>query len=157
MTALLLGLALAAPMAAEAAIPFKGTIEGSFTSTLNPGPPPVATIDLSGTGNATLLGSFSFELPHTVNFGTLPPTGSGTYTFTAANGDSLHADIVGHSAPVEPGVVLVMEEAVITGGTGRFSGAAGAFSVLRVVIQSSGITFGSFDGTISCLGAGLVP
>jgi hypothetical protein len=154
---LLLALSLSAPASAEVLVPFKGTLEGSYTSSVDPGPPPVATIELSGTGHATHLGLFSFEFPHMVNFGNTPPEGIGTFTIAAANGDMLFVDVIGHSAPVEPGVLLVVEEAIITGGTGRFTGASGAFTVTRLLIQSEGITFGSFSGTISRPGARHAP
>lgn len=154
---LLLALSLSAPASAEVLVPFKGTLEGSYTSTVDPGPPPVLTVEYSGTGRATHLGLFSFEFPHTVNLGNVPPEGMGTYTITAANGDMLFADSIGHSAPVEPGVLLVVEEVIITGGTGRFAGASGAFTITRLLIQSEGITFGSFSGTISRPGAGHAP
>jgi hypothetical protein len=36
----------------------------------------------------------------------------------------------------------------ITGGTGHFAGAPGAFTIHRVVDQSTGGTSGAFDGTI---------
>jgi hypothetical protein len=81
----------------------------------------------------------------------------GTYTIASANGDRLFVDVIGHSAPVEPGILLVVEEAIITGGTGRFTGASGAFTVTRLLIQSEGITFGSFSGTISRPGARHAP
>ncbi len=149
MAVIFLTAGLVGPAAAGGKVPFKGSLEGSFTTTIDPGPPPVATIVLSGTGNATHLGRFTYEFPHTVNFGIVPPTGAGTYTFTAANGDTVIAEGIGHSTPVEPGVVFVVEEAVITGGTGRFAGASGQLTIVRLVFQTNGTTFGSFEGTIS--------
>jgi hypothetical protein len=153
---LIAGLALAAlivmevatPASAREGVPFKGSLEGSYTVTVDPGPPPVGTFDGSGTGRATHLGHFTFEFPHTVNFGNTPPLGVGTYTFTAANGDTVEADFIGHSTPVAPGYVLVEEEAIITGGTGRFAGASGEFTIFRLVDQVNGETIGCFEGTI---------
>ena len=142
-------LGIASPASAGMQVPFKGGLEGSFTSTFNPGPPPTATFDGSGTGHGTHLGAFTYEFPHAVNFGTVPPTGMGTYTFTAANGDTLVADFIGHSTPVAPGLVFVEEEAVIVDGTGRFEGATGEFTISRLVDQINGTTTGSFDGIIT--------
>jgi hypothetical protein len=130
-------------------VPFKGSLDGEFTST---GVFPLLTLEGSGTGMATHLGKFTYEFPHTVDFSgvpIMPPMGLGTYTFTAANGDMVIADFTGFSTPVEPGFVFVTEEATITGGTGRFAGASGQFTVLRLVDQLNGKTTGSFEGTIS--------
>jgi hypothetical protein len=46
-----------------------------------------------------------------------------------------------------------VETWTITGGTGRFTGAAGSFTVERSLDQTTGVTTGSFEGTISSPGA----
>jgi hypothetical protein len=138
---------------AKEQVPFKGTLDGDYTVVVNPGPPPIGTFEGSGAGKATHLGNFTYEFPHEVNFGELPPLGMGTYTFTAANGDTIVADFVGFSTPVEPGVVLVEEVAVIVDGTGRFAGATGSITITRLVDQVNRTTIGSFTGTISSPGA----
>src|SRR5262249_36631642 len=102
---------------------------------------------------ATHLGNFELVESVVVDFGTVPPTGAGTYTFVAANGDTLTADVTGASAPVEPGVVLITEHAVITGGTGRLAGATGSFTVERLIDLVTHETVGSFEGTISSPGS----
>jgi hypothetical protein len=132
-------------------VPFKGSLEGSHTHTPIPGFPPSAFLDGSGTGNGTHLGQFTYVFPHTVNF--LARTATGTYTFTAANGDTVSADFTGQSTLVSPGIVAVVEQATITGGTGRFAGASGSFTVERLVDQIAQTTTGSFVGTISSTGA----
>ena len=129
-------------------MPFKGTLEGSQTTT--PLEPPLAFSVVSATGTATHLGRFTLEIPHTVNFATA--TGDGTYTFTAANGDTLTADFTGE-AQVGP-IISIVEHATITGGTGRFAGAAGTFTAHRLYDPVNGTTTGSFEGTISAPGAG---
>ena len=136
------------PTPAAATVPFKGTLEGSQTTT--PLEPPLAFSVVSATGTATLLGRFTLEIPHTVNFATA--TGDGTYTFTAANGDTLTADFTGE-AQVGP-IISIVEHATITGGTGRFAGAAGTFTAHRLDDPVNATTTGSFDGTISAPGAG---
>ena len=136
------------PTPAAATVPFKGTLEGSQTTT--PLEPPLAFSVVSATGTATHLGRFTVEIPHTVNFATA--TGDGTYTFTAANGDTLTADFTGE-AQVGP-IISIVEHATITGGTGRFAGAAGTFTAHRLFDPVNGTTTGSFEGTISAPGAG---
>jgi hypothetical protein len=129
-------------------VPFNGNLEGTQTST--PLQFPYAFVNGSATGNATHLGRFTVEFPHTVNFVT--HTGEGTFTFTAANGDTLTATFLGLAQPGP--IVSIEEHATIKGGTGRFAGATGTFTVQRLFNPASGATRGSFEGAISFAGAG---
>jgi hypothetical protein len=143
--------AINAALSAEV-VPFKGRLEGAFTVTFDTPPSPFFTVLLEATGNASLLGRFTMEAPHRVNAGT--GGAIGTFVFTAANGDMLTADFTGASGPTAtPGVYAIVETATITGGTGRFAGATGGFVVERLVNLDTGLTSGSFDGTISSPGA----
>ena len=144
-------LALAAAASAGEQVPFNGSLEGSFTSTPIPGTPN-ALVAARGTGNATQLGNFSFDFPLTVNV--MLQTGSGIYTFTAANGDTVFADVIAQSMLLPNGLRRVTETATITGGTGRFAGATGSFICERFLDRATGEVTGSFDGTISSPGAG---
>lgn len=134
-------------------VPFKGRLEGRLVSRTPIGPALVFDhFELDG--NATHLGRFSLVIEAVVDFGTLPPTATGTYTFTAANGDTLVANFTGASSPVMPGIVLITEHAVIDPeqSTGRFAGATGEFVVRRLADAATGVngvTIGSFRGTIS--------
>ena len=130
-------------------VPFKGRLDGTATIT---GGPPFLSVSIEGTGNATHLGRFTVEIPHFVN--TTNRTSTGTYQFTAANGDTLTAGFTGQATLTAPGVLSVVETATITGGTGRFAGATGRFTVERLFNQVTGLTTGSFEGTISSPGAG---
>ena len=49
----------------------------------------------------------------------------------------------------EPNVVSIEEVATMTGGTGRFGGTTGAFTIHRVLKQATGVSSGSFDGLIN--------
>lgn len=151
--ALALTLALAGRTTAGEAVPFKGRVEGVLTSR-TPIDFPVVFDHFDLTGNATHLGQFELVIEAVVDFGTRPVTAVGTYTFTAANGDTLVAEFIGSSMLVEPGVVLITEIADIDPdlSTGRFAGATGTFTVERLADAATGVngeTIGSFDGTIS--------
>ena len=126
-----------------AELPFKGDLEG--TQSVTPLDPPFGQVTGQATGQATHLGKFAVQFPHIVNFDT--STGVGTYTFTAANGDTLTADFTGEAQPGP--ITSIVEDAVITGGTGRFAGATGSFTVRRLLDRGAGTTTGSFTGTLS--------
>jgi len=131
-------------------VPFKGRLEG--TATITPGTPPFVSVSIGGTGNATHLGRFTLEIPHVVN--AMNRTSTGTYEFTAANGDTLTAGFTGQATLTAPGVLSVVEIATITGGTGRFADATGSFTVERLFNQVTGVTTGSFEGTLPSPGSG---
>lgn len=142
----------AGPAAADS-LPFKGTLEGLHISR-TPLDPPFVFDRFETEGQATQLGRFVLVIEATVNFGSRPVTGAGTYTFTAANGDRLVADHTGFSALVGPGIVLITEHAIIdpNRSTGRFAGAEGTFTAERLADAATGVgglTVGSFEGTIS--------
>ena len=131
-------------------LPFKGTLEGSFTFVPDPPPSTFASVDFVPlTGNATHLGRFTLTGPHRVNLAATPATAVGTFEFTAANGDTLRASFTGLGTPTAtPGIASLVETATITGGTGRFAGATGSFIVERIVDLINLQTTGSFEGTI---------
>ena len=115
--------------------------------TITPLAPPFVSVDIEGTGKATHLGKFTVDIPHVVNRANR--TAIGSYQFTAANGDTLSADFTGQATPTAtPGVLYIEETATITGGTGRFAGATGSFTVERLFDTVAGTTVGSFEGTI---------
>jgi hypothetical protein len=138
-------LGLTGPAAAGDQAPFKGCYEGDVTVT--PLTPPFIKVVVDADGNATHLGQFTLDIPHKVNLSN--STAVGTYEFTAANGDMLLADFTGKATPTStPGVVSIVENATITGGTGRFAGAEGSFTSERLYDRVHGTTIGSFEGTI---------
>jgi len=148
--ALALVLSLAGPAAAGEEVPFRGSLEGS--ATITPTNPPIVSVHVEATGNGTQLGRFTVEVPHVVNAATR--VGSGSYLFTAANADTLTAEFTGQATLTPtPGVLTIVETATITGGTGRFAGASGSFISRRVFNQVTGLTTGSFEGTISSPGS----
>jgi hypothetical protein len=150
--AVILSAALVVPTAAQNQVPFKGSLQGQEIDTPEGGPPPT-TLNADGntTGIATLVGQFSFRYQLTVNLANGTATGSAQ--LIAANGDSIFTTIVGASAPSgTPGVLSITEINTVTGGTGRFAGATGSFTTLRLVNGATGLTSGSFNGMITSPG-----
>ena len=148
MVAAALAVSLANPAAAADQVPFKGRLEG--TVTVMPRVPPMASVLAEGTGNASHLGRFTWEFPHVVNQALR--VGSGTYVFTAANGDTVTAEVTGTATLVAPGILVTTESGPITGGTGRFAGATGTITTQRTFFMALGATTGTFEGTISTPG-----
>ena len=144
MTALFLTAALAGSAAAEKEVPFRGSIQGVEIADVQF---PKLFVDGSGSGNATHLGRFTLTYELEVDLLTLPFETFGSSVFIAANGDSLATDITGLGTPTE-NLVSVVEVHTITGGTGRFAGATGSFIRTYSLNLVTGVTSGSFDGTI---------
>ena len=147
-------------------LPFRGsfTREGVGEFNCPPTcPPTVLTITSENVGEATHLGRFTATSVDEVNL--ITDAGTGTWTFTAANGDQLYTTTVGlehhdvapgevcHAPIIGPLVGNHAElEATITGGTGRFAGATGTFivSIDETVDLGAnrGCGSGSFEGAI---------
>jgi len=144
MAALFLTAALAGAAAAEKEKPFQGRIDAVETSVVQF---PTLFVDASGSGNATHLGRFTVTSEFQVNLLTLAASGSAHYI--AANGDSLFTEFTGQANPIEGSdFSSIVQTHTITGGTGRFAGATGSFTVERVINLVTGVSSGSFDGTI---------
>ena len=146
-TAVLLAIALAsiafAAPAAGIQLLFKGTLQAQET-VIDPGPP--TRLHAIGSGNATQLGQYTIAYDPVVD-PTFHATTSGT--FVAANGDSLTYEGTGQAtAAGEPGGFDIVEELTITGGTGRFAGATGSFTIQRHLNVITLVTSGTFEGTI---------
>ena len=126
-------------------LPFHGSLQAVETDTVVP---PSLLVNGTGTGTATHLGRFTNTFTATVTLATGSATGS--VRFVAANGDRLDATFNGQGTPTaEPGVVTIEEAATISGGTGRFATATGAFTIHRILNQATGMSSGSFDGSIN--------
>ncbi len=141
-------LGLASPLAAGEQVPIKGSMQGTYTRT---GTFPFFHLEPNGTGNASHLGNYSFSIPHDVNLLLTPPGGTGTFVFTAANGDTVYGSFETSAVPVPgmPGVIYAREPMTILGGTGRFANATGSMICERLVDTVNLTTIGSFEGTIS--------
>lgn len=137
-----------APAAAQHPVPFHGVFEGDYTVTPIPGTPTAALV-VSASGHGSQIGAFELEIPHVVNFATLSATGS--YEFTAANGDMLIGTFTGHATTIgtDGHYAMLVEQVTITGGTGRFAGATGSFTAVRLIDRVNLQTVGHYDGSIS--------
>jgi hypothetical protein len=131
--------------AADKAKRIRGTIDAEEQGSRRPG---TALIDthLKGEGTASHLGRYTLVADFTVNLSTA--AGSGRFTLTAANGDMLTGTETGQ-AEVAAGIAQVTETATITGGTGRFAGATGTLTIRRRVVQATGASSGTVEGTIT--------
>ena len=151
--AMILTAALAAPAATQKQVPFKGTFQGD--DTVSQPSPATALIRTTATGTGTHLGHFSFTQELTINGANLTATGSGEWI--AANGDIIYTTFVASAIPGDV-VFIITEIHTITGGTGRFSGAQGSFTLHRTHVvtpsdDGTHVTFGWFEGTITSPGA----
>jgi hypothetical protein len=126
-------------------MPLKGPFQAVETQQPNL---PTVFVTATGSGEATRLGRFTVSYEGTVNVQTGASTGLSAH-YTAANGDSLFAEGSGQATPTEtPGVLKIVETYTITGGTGRFAGASGTFTVERTISQATKETSGTMNGTI---------
>jgi hypothetical protein len=143
LVAFMVSLALAAVSAAAAETPFKGTVDAVETG---PVVFPTRFVDRDGTGNATHLGNYTEHVTMVINIPTMSSTGAAT--FTAANGDTLLATVAGQATRTSPTTLSIVEVYTITGGTGRFAGASGAFTLESTLDQTTGVSYGTFSGAI---------
>jgi hypothetical protein len=144
---LLTSTTFATAAAAEKQWLLKGSLQAVETYELDF---PTLYVDASGSGHATHLGRFTVSYQAIVH---LSPDGTGTASVSAhlvaANGDSLFAEGSGQGAPTAtPNINRIVELYTITGGTGRFAGASGSFTVERLVSLATGVTSGTIDGDI---------
>jgi len=102
---------------------------------------------LAGTGNGTQLGRFTYAAEITVDDET--GDGAGSVVWTAANGDQVLAATHGAIVLFDFPNITLKETQVITGGTGRFSGASGSIVVDRSLDLLTARTAGSYSGRIS--------
>lgn len=140
--------------------PFMGSMSGEGTFDFTTG----ACLGITGApwqsfgymaGNLTHLGNSEWFVSHCSTLdGQQLVNGEGT--LVAANGDELWmtytAELI--SPFIVPGVMLYAQDNVVTGGTGRFEGASGAFQTLiAVTIEDLTVptapASGEFAGTIT--------
>jgi len=124
-------------------LPFSGSLTATETGVLAF---PTLSETGSAQGTATHLGRYTAVFEAIVNL--LDGTATGSYTFTAANGDQLSATFTGLGVPAGGTLASITETLTITGGTGRFAGAGGTLVVKRLLDQSTNESSGSIEGSI---------
>lgn len=133
--------------------PFVGQDSGTFEFTQDACPAGLAPLRTHTTGTATLIGADSFETQECFDNATL--TFSGSFTITAANGDTLTGAYAGHVTGFLDQVTAVSAfTATVTGGTGRFAGATGSFSGSGQANLATFAESRTFAGTISAAARG---
>lgn len=127
-------------------VPLKGAYDGHESDVVQGGS---LLVDGSGGGTASHVGRFTYSWKVTVDLATGLSAG-GQFQLIAANGDVINGSFVGRGVPTDtPNVVHVVELVIISGGTGRFQGATGNFTLDRLADLTTGLTSGSLKGTIS--------
>jgi hypothetical protein len=149
MAAIALAAAISQPAIAKGTVPVP--FWGTYVSSENQsgGTFPVFVQVLGGRGQASYLGRFKIEAEWRVNVQTFDAVG--TFTLTAANGDTLVGTATGKAAVIGE-FAYITETCFITGGTGRFVNAKGGFVTARVLGLAPGSTErseASFHGTIT--------
>ncbi len=134
----------AAPAAGERQLLLKGSVETAETGNVVP---PTLFVNATGAGNATQLGLFTISSRAEVTLPVLSSTTSAT--LIAADGSTLLGKGNGQgTVTAPPFIVSIMENYTIIGGTGRFEGASGSFTVKRVLNRATGISSGTINGII---------
>ncbi len=126
--------------------PFKMSAVGQVISSVpDPNIPHAVDLIAVGSAKATHLGNSQWIFPHTLFLATF--TVSGHIGFTAANGDTLVADVTGQLTRPEPGVLDGVWTLTFIGGTGRFVDATGSATMTGTV--DNGAIAVTAEGTIS--------
>jgi hypothetical protein len=112
-------------------LPFRGSYIGETTGAVNcppTCPPTLLTLSGSHTGEATHVGRFTATSVDLVNLASTASTG--TFNFTAGNGDQLLTETTGSEDEfIPPNISRVTLIATIVGGTGRFAAATGTLTI----------------------------
>jgi hypothetical protein len=130
-------------------ISFEGYLQGTEIDVLQGSPPDAIAVEGMIPGLATHLSEFSLHYQVTVSLS--DGSAKGTGELVAADGDRVFVSIDGRGEPTNddtPSINSIVEIDCITGGTGRFAGAKGGFTVRRLIDLATGFTSGTVRGTI---------
>jgi hypothetical protein len=144
-------LALPIQAVAGAQVPLKGSDVGGFTFPTTCDSGTALVVDIDGNGNATQVGKYAYAALECFNPVTL--LYQGEFTIAAANGDVLRGTYSGEVVEIVGTVGLYEQDAVVTGGTGRFAGASGQFHVSGEADLATGNYSQELAGTVSSPGS----
>ena len=154
MTAIFLTVALVSSAAEAGVIRINGTIAGSESDAPFPNPTEGFYVNGSVMSTDTALGPFTLFYSLVVDFAfqDMPPGhpgGSRLIVGDAANGDSILTCSIGRNpGSCANGDLHLVETNTIVGGTGRYAGARGSFTLDRCLNFDTGETSGTISGTI---------
>ena len=154
MTAIFLTVALVSSAVEAGVIRINGTIAGSESEVPFPDPAEGFYVNGSFTSTDTQLGPFTlfYSAPLDFAFLGMPPgdiAGTRLIVGDAANGDSILTCSIGNNpGSCANGDVHLVETDTIIGGTGRYAGARGSFTLDRCLNLVTGETSGTISGTI---------
>jgi hypothetical protein len=154
MTAIFLTVALVSSAVEAGVIRINGTIAGSESDAPFPNPAEGFYVNGSFTSTDTQLGPFTmfYSAPVDFAFADTPPEAVGASRLVvgdAANGDSiLTCDLGNNPGSCANGDLHLVETNTIVGGTGRYAGARGSFTLDRCLNFDTGETSGTISGTI---------
>jgi len=154
MTAIFLTVALVSSAVEAGVIRINGTIAGSESGAPFPNPAEGIYVNGSVMSTDTALGPFTlfYSLPVDFAFAFTPPGNPGASRLIvgdAANGDSILGCFLGNNAGLcDNGDLHVVDPVTIIGGTGRYAGARGSFTLDQCVNLATGETSGTISGTI---------
>ena len=153
-TAIFLAVALISSAVEAGVIRINGTIVGTESGAPFPDPAEGIYVNGSVMSTDTALGPFTlfYSIPVDFAFAFTPPGnagGSRLIVGDAANGDSILAWFLGiNSGLCANGDLHLVETNTIVGGTGRYAGARGSFTMDRCLNFDTGETSGTISGTI---------
>jgi hypothetical protein len=143
--------------AAKGPVPFHATTTEAVV--VVPCDPNHFCISITGSGHATHLGKISEAANAAVDLVNIPAPGCNiateTMTLTGATGDSISLSLHGTGCWTSPTTQTILLFYVVTGGTGRFSGATGSGTETvhsDVTNPTAPTAVADFDGTLSTPG-----
>jgi hypothetical protein len=135
-------------------LPFKGTMNGTSTVDLTTLVGGVADGHAVLTGTASHFGLRTSELNVRINLPAL--TYTGTFLWTAANGDQMWGLVVGTGTRQDATHVTWVVDHISTGGSGRFADASATWTAIAhlTTVSNDGVTVlssveGTFEGQLS--------
>ena len=135
-------------------VPFKAAVKANADAFAIPVAPPMVSVRMTGSGETTSLGKFTFvghDLAHLGVDGAPKSATDGVGVMTGANGDAIFVTWVSLITIPKPGFVTDNGVFTITGGSGRFACATGGGVFSTLVDLGKNELGASFEGTISAL------